>query len=410
MNDIDLDALVSTTAANGFGITDAGFVPKSVGRLLDEKLSAAQVLFGSDLDLTSGSVTRKWLEMLALEEARLWEHLGSYYADSFISTATGDALSMLGSELGIERPHHRSVGSVTISLDGDLPSGIPTVRLERGTRLLTTGGHDFFLSDAVELTADVTSAAAAVMAFEPGPEFNLDPSDVDQILVSFNELDHRSDVVRQIVTALAADVVVIEHDQPMTGGEDYWSDSAYRDLLLTMPRNLWTPEAIKVAVSLVAGVRQTVVKDLFGGLDINQSIYGNFNFVERLFSEERSLGEPYYFTVLVAPGDGAIWDGPGQLLARIRDAVDEVRPIGILPKIEMATLVGAGFSCDLTVDGIPIPGGTASAINSSPEARAVKFRILQRVRRYVALLLYPWVRFGLGGRVGGCQARAGRGR
>ncbi len=29
---------------------------------------------------------------------------------------------------------------------------------------------------------------------------------------------------------------------------------------------------------------------------------------------------------------------------------------------------------------------------------------------YPALLLYPWVRFGLGGRVGGCQARAGRGR
>ena len=31
-------------------------------------------------------------------------------------------------------------------------------------------------------------------------------------------------------------------------------------------------------------------------------------------------------------------------------------------------------------------------------------------RGYVALLLDLWVRFGLGGRVGGCRVRAGRGR
>jgi hypothetical protein len=178
-------------------------------------------------------------------------------------------------------------------------------------------------------------------------------------------------------------VVVVEHTDPTFGGEAHWSDESYRDLLLSHPRNLWTPDAVRLAVARVPGVRQVVVKDEYGGLDINQSIFGNFNFAERLFSEERSLGEPYYFTVLVAPGEGAVWDGPGQLSERVREAVDRVRPVGIHPKVEQAMLIGTGFSCRLEVDGIPIPGGTPTAINESPEALALKGRILDRVRRYV---------------------------
>ncbi len=394
MTEIDLEALARTTSGNGYGITDAGFVPKPVARLLDEKLAAARVLFGDDLDLTSGSATRKLVEMMALEEARMWEHLGAYYADSFVSTATGDALSMLGAELGIERPHHRATGTVKVQLAGALPPAFPTVPLPRGTRLLTPGGHDYFLAGATELSAAVQAATVPVTAFAPGPDMNLDPAVPDQVLDRFNEFDDRSAIVRSIAAAAGADVVVLEHTDATSGGAAYWSDESYRDLLLAHPRNLWTPDAIRLAVALVPGVRQVVVKDEYGGLDINQSIFGNFNFGDRLFSEERSLGEPYYFTVLVAPGEGAIWDGPGQLRERVRAAVDTVRPVGILPKVEQAMLVGTGFSCRLQVDGIPIPGGTPTAVNASPEALALKGRILDRVRRYVqALAIGEGVRY-----------------
>lgn len=382
-----LEELMQTTATGTpYGITSEGFVPKTVGRLLDEKLAAAKLLFGDDLDLTSGSAMRKLCEMMALEEARVWEHLGTAYADSFVATATGEALSMLGAELGVNRPHHRATGTVTVKLAGDLPPSHPNVTLPRGTRLLTSGGHDYFLVDTITLSAATKKSDVVVKAFVPGPELNLDPAIETQVLDRFNEYDHRSDVVRMVAAAAGSDIVIIEHSSPTTDGETFWSDESYRDLLLAYPRNLWTPDAIRITVALTPGVRQVVVKDLYGGLDINQSIFANFNFIERLFSEERSLGDPYYFTVLVAPGDGAIWDGPGQLRERVREAIDQVRPIGILPKIEPAVLIGVGFSCVLAVEGVPIPGGTPTAINSSAEAIALKERILDRARRYVSNL------------------------
>lgn len=384
--EIPLDELMRTTASGTpYGITEAGFVPKSVSRLLEEKLAAARLLFGNDLDLTSGSAVRKFCELLALEEARCWEHLGTAYADSFIASATGAALSMLGAEIGIARPHHRANGTVTVKVDGDLPAlyARTGVTLPRGTRLLTDGAHDYFLEGTITLNENVKKADVAVTAFTPGPEQNLDPSVAVEVLNQFNEYDRRSDIVRAVAAEAGADVISISHTSETRGGEQYWSDESYRDLLLSYPRNLWTPDAVRVAVALVPGVRQVLVKDLFGGLDINQSIFGNFNFIERLFSEERSLGDPYYFTVLVAPGEAAIWSGPGQLRERVREAIDKVRPIGILPKIEAAAIVGVSFSCYISVEGVPIPGGTTVAVNSSPEAVGFKQRILDRVRRYV---------------------------
>ena len=386
MTPISLEALVATNTDNGFGITPDGFVPKSVGRLLDEKIAAAQQLFGPDIDLTSGSMLRKFIELMCLDEARVWDHLGASYADAFIATATGDALSMLGAEVGVPRPHHRASGSVTIKLDGALPASTVSVLLVRGTRLLSPGGHDFFTIADVELTTAVTSVDVGVVAFVPGPDMNIDASTPNQTIDAFNPFDHRSAQARSINDAAASPIVVIKHTSPIGRGELYWSDERYRDLLLAFPRTLWTPQAIQATVARVPGVRQVIVSDRYGGLDINQSIFGNFSFAERLFSEERSLGEPYYFTVLVAPGDGAIWEGPGQLFERVGEAIDTVRPIGILPKIEQAGVVSVGVSGALRVDGVPIPGGTPTSVNASPQAVALKGRIADRIRRYVASL------------------------
>lgn len=383
----DLDELVrSTDSGKAYGITEHGFVPKPIARLVDEKLAAARALFGEDIDLTAGSAVRKVLEIMCLEEARTWEHLALASEATSVVTAHGTHLSGLGEELGIPRPHRRAKGRVTVALATDLPSGHPELVLDRGTRLLTDDGHDFFLEDRVELTNQRRTATIAVRGFAPGPRSNLDASTAGQVIGSFNEYDARSNQVRVIEAALGEPIVEITHTEPTTGGELVWSDEEYRDLLLSYPRNLWTPEAIRVAVSLVPGVRQVLVKDLYGGLDIHQSVFGNFNFIERLFSEERSLASPYFFTILVAPGEGAIWNGPGQLKARVEEAADRVRPIGIFPRVEQATEVAVSLSCDLVVEGLPIPAGTPTAVNDSPEARALKQRILDRIRRYTSSL------------------------
>jgi hypothetical protein len=130
-------------------------------------------------------------------------------------------------------------------------------------------------------------------------------------------------------------------------------------------------------------VRQVQVRDAWGGLDIHQSIFGNFNFIQRVFGSERDLGSPYYLTILVAPTPAAIWAGPDGLRASIEQAIEDLRPIGIFPLIQEAEEVGVGVSAELLVRGLPLPSGPAVTVNQSAPAAALKNRLLQRVRRYV---------------------------
>ena len=102
------------------------------------------------------------------------------------------------------------------------------------------------------------------------------------------------------------ELVQVEHTQPFAGGDLQWPDDRYRDLLLAAPRSLWTVRRHSHRRIVVPGVRQVQVRDAWGGLDIRQSIFGNFNFIERLFAEERDVATPYYFTVLIAPTRDAI--------------------------------------------------------------------------------------------------------
>lgn len=385
MTEPDLAALARSTA-NGaaFGVTAAGFVPKPVGRILDEKIALARELFGDDVDLTSGSVLRTLLELQSVEDSRTWVELAHVFASSHIATAEGAALSRLGAELGIRRPFQRATGALTLRLTAPLPAGMSQLVLPRGTRLRSRGGTGVFLAESVELDGDRASVTAPITAFEPGPGGDLDPAlgvggEKPGLIDAFDPDDARAEGGIEL---LESGVLALQHDSALDGGTALWADEAYRDLLLAYPRNLWTPDALRVAVSLVPGVRQVVVKDLYGGLDVHQAIFGNFSFLERLFTEQRSIANPYFVTVLVAPEEAAIWDGPGQLAARVRVAVDAVRPIGIAPAIERASLIGVGFRARLIVDGLPLgPSGIAAGARA-----ALLARIEDRVRRYVGRL------------------------
>lgn len=387
MAEPDLERVVRTTATDrAFGITEAGFVPKPVGRLLQERIAAARALFGDSVDLTSASALRTMLELMVVEEARLWSDVGQLFADSHAATATGAALSRLGAELGIARPFHRATGQVSLTVDADLPPDVPELVLPRGARLRAQGGVEVFLAGAVRLSNAVRQADADVTAFVPGPTGDLDPAAdaggaTPGLIDAFSPDDPRLAKARELAEA---GLVSVHHAAPLSGGLAQWADEPYRDLLLAYPRNLWTADAVRVAVALVPGVRQVVVKDLYGGLDINQSVFGNFSFAERLFAEQRSLGSPYFVTVLVAPEEAAIWDGPSQLAEQVRAAVDTVRPIGIAPNVEQASLVGVGLRTRLVVDGLPLATGPDGA--AGPELAALLGRITDRVRRYVGRL------------------------
>ena len=395
------EAVTLSTASASFGVTDAGFLPKPFTRLLSEKIALARLLVDPDLDLSSGSIIRKLLEMSALEDARTWAALGALYDDCFVSSARGRALGDLGSELGLDRPYENATGGVTLTLAGALPAGVEQLVLPRGSRMSTTGGHRVALASTIVLSATVTSVKAPVVSFDPGPVGNLDPAVTDagnghpQIVDRWEVADQKladmldADVAAGMPEGAAAagrGLVRILHTAPMTGGERQWGDERYRALLLAAPRSVWTAEAIATTVSLLPGVRQVAVRDGWGGIDLSQSIFGDFAFVERLFATDRDLASPYFVSVLVAPTDAAIWEGRGGLRASVENALRDVRPIGVFPNVLEADQVYLGVQADIVTSGLALPAGSVTSTNSSPGALAVKDRLLARLHRVVDTL------------------------
>jgi len=379
-------AVLGSTGGGAFGVTPTGFVVKPFARLLAEKLALARALFGDDVDLTSGSAIRKLLEVSALEDARTWAAVGAVYDNAFVSSATGEALGRLGEELGLPRPFLEARGTVRVKLAGALPAGVAQLEIPRGTRLLTPGGHHAATDETVVLSAASSQREVPVVAFYPGPEHNLNPATASQKLNRWNPEDPALPAAVRAAQVAGTPLVAVEHTAPLSGGELRWSDARYRQLLLRAPRSLWTTDAIRVAVSLVPGVRQVQVHDRWGGLDLHQSVFGNFNFIERVFSSERDLGTPYYFSVLVAPTPAAIWEGGYGLRAAAESAIEELRPVGIFPQVTQAEEVGIGVSARLVVSGIPLPGGPKAAVNASEAAAGLKVRLMERIRQYVDTL------------------------
>lgn len=379
---VDAEAIRST-GSEGFGLTPVGFVPKSFTRLLAEKLATARLLFGDDVDLASGSVLRTIAELAALEDARLWAAVGSVYDDGYVVSARNAALSRLGEDLGLPRPFENARGRITLALVADLPPGRTSVVIPRGARLSTPGGHHVALDDTVVLSAAEREREPAVVAFYPGPSHNLTPAQPNQVIDRWHRADPALAALNAAEQEAGAVLVEIRHTAPLTGGDAQWPDLRYRQLLLRAPRSLWTVEAVQTAVSLVPGVRQVQVHDGRGGLDLTQSIFGNFSFVERLFSAERDLGSPYYFSVLVAPTPAAVWDGPDGLKAQVESVIDDLRPIGIYANVQKADEVGIAVEAKLVVRGLPLPSGPAQVVNASAAARELRRRLYARLRAYV---------------------------
>jgi hypothetical protein len=383
------EEVARTTAAKGYGLTDAGFVPKPFARLLAEKLALARSVFGSDIDLTPGSAIRKILEVTALEDARTWAALAAMYDNQFVSSARGEALSRLGEELGLPRPFLQAQG--TIRLTPTLPDGFAELPIPRGARLFTTGNHHVGTTEGVILSRAGGPKDVAVEAFYPGPGHNLDPTVAEagrnpQKIAFWNRDDLKLGALKKAAgTGPLESVVGIAHTRPLTGGELRWPDTRYRALLLRAPRSTWSVEAIRVAASLVPGVRRVVVRD-GGGLDIDQPIFGTFAFGERVFSAERDIVSPNFFSVLLALSTSAIFEGPEGVRASVESVIEDLRPIGIFPRVQEANRVFAGIACDLVVTGIPLPRTASGIVNDSDAAKNFKRALLDRVQGYVDTL------------------------
>jgi phage-related baseplate assembly protein len=345
------------TMVTDFGVTPQGFVLKPFDAILSESLDRARSIFPG-ADLTSTSALRKILETAAAEDGELWKRLEDLYYANFMSTAVGDALDLLGADTGLERASLISKGTVAVTLRDAEPDR--DYVLPEGAILVTADAVAFGTVAPVTLDEHTTTATVDVVAFEPGTGGDVDAGEIIGVDPSY---------AANFLADLGPASFAVTNPNPTTGGTGTEPDASYRNRLLGFARNLWTVDAVAQAALGVPGVIDVVLSDPLGGVDVSQSYFDLFNFDQRAFSSERRVGEPYFFTVVVAHDFRSPWhtDGgpvPG-IFERVSAAVDAVRPIGIHPNIVEADHIEVGVRATLVV----APGSDGVALLSSVRQR-----------------------------------------
>ncbi len=336
-----------------YGVTPAGFVVKPFTDILNAKLDLARSLFGPDVDLRSTSALRKILDITSAEDQEHWKALeGAYYAN-FISTASKDALDLLGDDLGLHRENQQATGQVTFSLANEAPGR--NYILPVGTLVETAAPVIRFRTGATAtLSSAQKTATVGAAAVLPGPSGNIAASAIVRI----------NPIYAGHYLSLGTATIAATNSAPFSGGDLLVGDEAYRAQLLRLPRTLFTVQALSAAVLNVGGVRDCRISDPLGGVDVSLSIFSSFVFDRRRFGQARFLGTPYFFDVLVAPQPGYAWDTIGGVVGlrdQVAAAVDTVRPIGIFPNIRLADLVVVGVRANV----VTRPGMDAVAVGAA---------------------------------------------
>ncbi|MFI9328831.1 baseplate J/gp47 family protein [Kitasatospora sp. NPDC052868] len=345
-----------------YGVTADGFVIKGIDRVIADQHARARAMFGSDVDLTSGSALRKVLDAAALHVHELWRGLEDQYYANYATTAQGPSLDLLGTDLGVERRLLQATGEVALTLTGFeaerpfvLPQGtvIETVDPPR-TSLRTTA--------AVRLQVDAPPVAVGVQAVLRGPDGDV-PAGAQLRLEPTWARVHLN---------LGPATVAVANREAVLGGRLAEPDDVYRARLLGVPRTLWTQDAVLARILDLPGVRDAAIFDPLGGVDASRSRFTTYRFGQRPFSAEPPTGSPYYFDVVVAVEPGWPWDTADGDIPPVHDAVVEVvrqwRPVSVFPDIKPANQVDVGFRATLVVqaghDPDAIRGEILAAVHS----------------------------------------------
>jgi hypothetical protein len=341
-----------------FGVTADGFVLKPVDAILSEAFDRARDVFGGDVDLTTTSPLRKILETTAAEDGELWKRLEDLYYANFVSTAVGVSLNQLGEDIGLERPNRSSTGTVRFTLSGAADQRDYVV--PEGAIVVTAAPVRAFGTVApVTLSSARTSADAGVVAFAPGPAGDVAAAAIIDVDPAYRAT---------FLADFPAGGLTVTNLAPTAGGTATEDDGPFRGRLLGLARNLWTVEAVTQAALAVSGVVDVVLSDPLGGVDVSQSYFDLFNFDQRAFTTSRRIGEPYFFTVIVAHEFRAPWRTTGPvpgIFERVTAAVDQVRPIGIHANIVEADHIEVGVRATVFVQ----PGSDGPALLASVRQR-----------------------------------------
>ncbi len=347
-----------------YGVMPQGFIVKPFQAILSDAFARAQLSFGPDIDLRSSSTIRKILELTCLDSALLWMALDDVYHSGFASTAVGNALDLLGADLGLARANLRASGQATFKLAPGAPAGASLV-LPIGT-LIDTGSSNsisFQLTTTVTLKNDPTQPAAAtsaatVSAVLPGAAGNIGAGQLARINPTFASR----------YLSFDPSLVLVKNSAPFTGGDQSVDDGTYRQALQAQPRTQWTQDAIRASVLSLDGVRDALVSDPYGGLDTSPPPFGSMCFGDTLFQLPRDVCSPYFFSIIVAANRGVLWESagsaPNQIIGlqdQILAALEPIRPISTFPTLVQADSVEVAVRAELTLIQDADPGTVIAA-------------------------------------------------
>lgn len=326
----------------GFGVSNEGFNLKGFDIILGEGVDRALQMFGPNIDLTPSSPLLKLLEVTSAEDAELWKRMEDLYYSNFVSTALGDNLDLLGEDVGLARRRLFAGGEVTVKINNPVPGR--NYILPEGTMVVTGAPvRSFFTTAPVTLNAASPQVTVKVQAFARGSDSNIAANTIIGLDPVYQQI-YLSDFGLATVTA--------QNLQPFTDGEKFERDDDYRGRLLGLPRNLWTLESVRRAVLDLSGVIDVLLFDPLGGVDVSQSYFNLFNFSQRPFSSERSVGEAYFFDIVVAHEFAWPWRTTGNvpgIFEQVGEAVDRVRPVGIHPNIVEANHIDVGVRAKVII-------------------------------------------------------------
>lgn len=344
-----------------YGITKTGFMIKPFQAILNEKAERAREMFGSDADLRSTSALRKMLDLAAFEDHELWKGMEQFYYSNFISTASGDALNLLGEDVGVSRRFLNAAGKVQFKLAGEAPGRV--YHLPVGTLVETDPPVQRFHTLALASLSDQNKEAVVdIAATTRGPAGN----------VVANAIKKINALYAQRHLNLGTATIAAKNEAPITGGEKLEDDTAYRDLLLGHPRTLWTLETVRNVVKNLDGVRDCRLFDPLGGVDVSLSRFKLFLFTQRRFGTQRLLNTPYYFDILVAIYPGFLWESEGGVtgvMENIENAIREVRPLSIFPNLRRANNVLVGLRAKILIKSGHDKNAVIASIKENLERR-----------------------------------------
>jgi uncharacterized phage protein gp47/JayE len=284
-------------------------------------------------DTNIGSVTRTMLETVGREIATLYDEMEAAYNAGFIDTARGNALDMVVSILGIQRKSAQfATGTVTFSRRN--PS--QDVNIQRGTRVSTRASDPqnvriYETTINIRLIKGENEVEIPIKAITPG----------EGGMTDF-----------ETITALETPIIGVDkviNKKPTTIGTERENDEELRARAkaTVLSAGKATPEAIRIAVLGIPGVRGVTVNEM------PNSIPGELDvIIDGLDLTDQE--SPTYQTV--------------------EDTIDTVRPAGIHINIKSTDTVRADIKLYLKLTDI---------LRTDEEVEQIISKIKTRIARHI---------------------------